>query len=432
MPRKGAWEVLQAVAAGAFAEIALDRAIRRYHVQGSDKKLLTELAYGTIRQRKLLDSWIDYLAKVEAVKQPPLLRWLLHLGLYQILKMDKVPPSAAVNTSVELAKQHGLQNLAPVVNALLRKASRLCDAGEGIPMPSTIIEKLAIQHSLPSWFIKELINWRGQKEAEAIAQACNRLPSIDLRVNRSKTNLQAMQLSLREAGIESVPIQGSPDGLEVKIGLGDITHWPGYKEGKWSVQDRSSQWIAPLLEAKPGDCILDACAAPGGKSTHLAEIVGNSGEIWSVDRSPRRLKKVSANALRLNISSLNYLVADASSLIELKPEWKGYFQRILVDAPCSGLGTLARNPDARWRMSPTKIDQLVDIQARLLKGVLPLLSCGGRIVYSTCTLHPEENCRQIERFISLNPCIQLKYQKQIWPDDKFSGDGFYAAVMDHI
>ena len=432
LPRKAAWDILQAVAAGAYAELALDRVIKKHQIVSNDKKLATELAYGAIRYRKLLDCWIDHLGKVKAVKQPPLLRWLLHIGLYQILKMERIPCSAAVNTTVELAKRNNLSELAPVVNALLRKAIRLLDSGKDIPTPSSVAEQLSINYSLPSWLIKELIDWRGVKGAEIIAQSSNRLPSYDLRINQCKTDVEKLSLTFNKAGIHSMPIKGSPDGLEVTSGFGDLTQWPGYKEGDWSVQDRSSQWIAPLLEPKPGEKILDACAAPGGKSTHLAEIIGDKGEIWSVDKSSKRLERVSANAMRLGINCLNLLVADASSLLELKPEWQGYFDRILLDVPCSGLGTLARNPDARWRMTQSKIDQLVPLQEKLLKTTLPLLSRGGRMVYSTCTINPNENTKQIERFVSLNKGIKLKFQKQIWPDSKVLGDGFYAAVMDYM
>ena len=147
--------------------------------------------------------------------------------------------------------------------------------------------------------------------------------------------------------------------MEVFPGFGEPIRWPGYDEGKWCVQDRSSQLIAPFLKPLPGDRILDACAAPGGKSTHIAELIGNEGEIWSIDRSSARLNKLLANSERLGTRCIQHLVADSKELLLIHPEWKGYFHRILLDAPCSGLGTLSRHPDARWRMNLENIEELV-------------------------------------------------------------------------
>ncbi|WP_086934867.1 16S rRNA (cytosine(967)-C(5))-methyltransferase [Prochlorococcus marinus] len=425
-----AWKVLQAVSAGAYAETALDQVLNKYSMKAIDKALTTEIAYGSIRQRKYLDSWIDNLAKISALKQPPRLRWLLHIGLYQIFLMERIPVSAVVNTTVQLAKNNNLNKLSSVVNGILRNAIRIREAGQGLPFKSNASEELAQSFSIPLWLANSLITWRGEQGAKSIAMAFNQPPAFDLRINRCKTNPRSVQEIFDKFGITSLPIKGCTSGLQITSGMGDLRKWPGYEGGEWSVQDRSSQWIAPLLEAEPGDRILDACSAPGGKATHLAELIDDNGEIWAVDRSPKRLQKVSENATRLGLNSLKCLAADASMLLDCKPHWKGYFQRILVDAPCSGLGTLSRNPDARWRMTPEKIDELIILQARLLRGVLPLLSPGGRIVYSTCTMHPEENFKQVGEFLALHPKVKLKYQNQIWPDDAQSGDGFYAAVID--
>tara|TARA_Y100001968_G_scaffold311105_1_gene332803 strand:+ start:12756 stop:14102 length:1347 start_codon:yes stop_codon:yes gene_type:complete len=432
LARKAAWDVLQAVSAGAYADIALDRVLKKYSLNDVDRALTTEIAYGSIRQMKLLDSWVDYFGKQPSYKQPPLLRLLLHLGLYQILKMDRIPSSAAINTSVELAKGCQLVKLAPVVNGLLRAADRLYRSGKEIPLPEKISERLAQEQSLPIWLTQELIHWKGETAAESIAIAFNKVPFFDLRVNRFCSTPLALKNELHEVGIESNCIDGVPDGLEVNTYSGDVRKLPGYKQGKWCVQDRSSQWVAPLLEPCPHDRVLDACAAPGCKSTHLAELMNDQGEIWAVDRSHSRLKRVLENAARLGVNSINTMHADSSNLLQENPNWEGYFQRILVDAPCSGLGTLARNPDARWRMSPVKVEELVLLQAKLLKSVIPLLAPGGRLVYSTCTLHPKENCQQIKNLLSTFSKLKLLNQKQIWPNSKSSGDGFYIAVLELI
>ena len=430
LPRRVAWDVLQAVAAGAYADLALERALRRHRLNSADRGLATEIAYGAIRQRQWLDAWLDRLGKVPSQKQPPQLRWLLHVGLYQLLRMERIPAAAAVNTAVELAKRSKLKRLTPVVNAVLRSARRAQEAAETLPVPEAAAERLALNHSLPLWLTQSLLQWRGEAGAVAVAQACNQVPSIDLRVNRLRSNLHEAQQALGESAVETLPIPGCSDGLQVLKGGGDLRQWPGYQQGYWCVQDRAAQWIAPLLDPQPGERILDACAAPGGKATHLAELMTDRGEVWAVDRSAGRLQRVVDNAARLGIQSVHPLEADATALLKLKPEWRGSFDRILLDAPCSGLGTLARHPDARWRITPVQIEGLLALQQSLLEGVLPLLAQGGRLVYATCTIHPAENEAQIKAFLGRHTELDLVVEEQRWPDPEVGGDGFYAAVLE--
>ncbi len=426
--RKAALEVIQAVGKGAFADIALERIFKLYSLKSIDKSLITELSYGAIRQRYFLDCWIDFFGKVPVKKQPPLLRWLLHLGLYQILKMERIPPSAAINTTVELAKTYHLTKLAPVVNGILRSALRRKERGYDLPKSKNPSIELAKNESLPLWLSDELIIWRGVEKACTIAKAFNTISPIDIRVNRLRADLKDVKEIFDSCGIHNQLIPNCPYGLEVSAGIGEPNKWPGYLEGKWSVQDRSSQLIAPFLAALPGEKILDACAAPGGKSTHIAELINNQGEIWSVDRSSRRSEKILANAERLGTTCLRLLIDDSNNLLSKNPKLEGYFHRILVDAPCSGLGTLSRHPDSRWRMNQDNIKDLVFVQSKLLNSVVPLLKSGGKLVYSTCTIHPDENFNQIKKFIEINSEFSLEYEKQIWPGEE-NGDGFYVAVL---
>ncbi|WP_115020004.1 16S rRNA (cytosine(967)-C(5))-methyltransferase [Synechococcus sp. UW140] len=428
-PRRIAWEVLEAVAAGAYADVALERALRGKSLASVDRGLVTELAYGAIRQRRWLDGWLDRLGRVPALKQPPRLRWLLHLGLYQLLFMQRIPAAAAVNTSVELAKQHGLARLAPVVNGLLRAALRARDLGEELELPLDPALRLALQQSLPDWFCQELQQWCSPEQAERVARACNQVPPLDLRVNRLRSSPAEVRAALEQAGLEVVPIPECPDGLQVLSSGGDLRRWPGYDEGHWCVQDRAAQWVSPLLDPQPGDKVLDACAAPGGKATHIAELMGDRGEVWAVDRSAGRLQRVAANAARLGTGCLQAMTADAAELLEHKPQWRSSFQRILLDAPCSGLGTLARHADARWRVSAATVAELLPLQTRLLEAMLPLLAPGGTLVYATCTIHPAENGDRIKAFLEGHPELTLTQQQQRWPDPD-GGDGFYAAVIE--
>ena len=427
--RKAALEVIQAVGAGAFADVALDRTFKVYSFKSVDKALITELSYGAIRQRYFLDRWIDFLGTISAKKQHPVLRWLLHLGLYQILKMERIPPAAAINTTVELTKTLRLKKLAPVVNGILRSALRSKERGILLPKSKNPSLELAKNHSIPLWLADDLIAWKGMEDAYKIAQSFNSVSPIDIRVNKLRADINDVRQIFETSGIENQFIPGCPFGLEVPAGVGEPKKWPGYEEGKWSVQDRSSQLIAPLLGPLAGENILDACAAPGGKSTHIAELINNDGKIWSVDRSSLRSKKISANADRLGTNCLQVVVADSNDLLIKYPEWRGFFDRILIDAPCSGLGTLARHPDARWRINKDNIQDLVSIQSQLLNSLSFLLKNQGTLVYSTCTIHPDENFNQIKKFLQLRSEFTLEYEKQIWPGEEESGDGFYIAVL---
>jgi 16S rRNA (cytosine967-C5)-methyltransferase len=218
-------------------------------------------------------------------------------------------------------------------------------------------------------------------------------------------------------------------GISLTGRSGDLRQLPGYEQGQWCVQDRAAQRIAPLLDPQPGERILDACAAPGGKSTHLAELMNNEGTVLALDRAEARLRRVDRNSERLGLTCIQPRHGDAATLAERAPEWRGSFDRILVDAPCSGLGTLARHADARWRIEPAAIDGLVLLQRQLLEGLLPLLKPGGRLVYATCTVHPRENSGLISAFLADHPSWQLLESWQLWPGGTVAGDGFFAAAL---
>jgi 16S rRNA (cytosine967-C5)-methyltransferase len=353
-----------------------------------------------------------------------------------------VPASAAVNTSVQLAKEAGFAQLAPVVNGLLRAVARAHNPHgaeadtprplhpwQGLALPDAAAASLALRHSLPPWLATQLLQWCRPEEAEAFGHSSNTPPALDLRINRRRSSRAEVLAAFGAAGLTARALDDQEWGLCLAAASGDLRGLPGFKEGHWCVQDRTAQAIAPLLAPQPGQRVLDACAAPGGKSTQLAELIDDQGEIWAVDRSEARLKKVVANAERLGMVSLQVLAADAADLLEIRPQWRGYFDRILVDAPCSGLGTLARHADARWRIQPDTIAELASQQQRLLERLAPLLQPTGRLVYATCTVHPQENGDVVAAFLACQPSWQLIHQQQWWPSAQ-AGDGFYAAVLE--
>jgi 16S rRNA (cytosine967-C5)-methyltransferase len=261
----------------------------------------------------------------------------------------------------------------------------------------------------------------------------NHTPALDLRVNQWRTDLATVQGALALAGIESTPIKEIPGALRLANHVGDITQLPGFGEGWWSVQDSSAQQVVQLLDPQPGERILDCCAAPGGKTTHIAEQLHNEGEVWALDRHAGRLRRVEANAQRLQLTCLQTRVVDLAVEDEDwahrdLPAW-GSVDRVLLDAPCSGLGTLHRHADARWQQSPQQIHSLVDLQARLLDRVARWVKPGGILVYSTCTLHPQENQAQIDAFLARTPGWQVDGSPiQIYPHRQ-DRDGFFMAKL---
>ena len=466
--------MLQAVQGGAYADIALERFLGPSGLAAADRGLATELAYGCVRQRRLLEAWIDALGRRPAAAQPPKLRSVLELGIYQLLFCQRVPAAAAVHTSVTLAQQLGLGRLAPVVNGMLRELLRRraaamahgaggdaatdpgavpgpggVEAGTGaerglqtsagpttlepwtgLQLPADPAASLGLRHSLPAWLAEELLRWRTAEQAEAFGRAANTAAPIDLRVNSLRASREQLLAELAAAGVRAEPLPELADGLSLADAPGDLRQLPGYAEGRWCVQDRHAQAIVPLLDPRPGQRVLDACAAPGGKATQIAALLQGSGEVWAVDRSAARLRRVAANAERLGMGQiLRPLEADATALTSLRPDWLGQFDRILLDVPCSGLGTLARHADARWRIDPDRIAELVLLQSQLLEGVAPLLAPGGCLVYATCTVEPRENGQRIAAFLADRPDWRLRLEQQWWPGGE-GGDGFYAAVID--
>ncbi len=432
LQRKASWEILLKVSSGIYSDKALERVLSNYKFNQLDIAFITELSFGCIRYRKFLDLWIDHTSKLSHKKQPPKLRWLLHVGLYQLLKMDKIPYSAAISTSVEVAKKTDLIGLSGVVNAVLRNASQKLENNDSPNIPNNELDRISYLESLPSWLVKEIIDWFGVSEASNIAASFNKRPTIDLRINPLKAKVDEILLALKKENIEASEIKDLKNGIELKTKSRSIKNLPGYKEGKWIIQDRSSQWVATLLDPQKGDKILDACAAPGSKTTHLAEMIEDKGEIWAFDRSEIRLKILNENLNRLNIKSVKVHKEDSTNLINLKPDLNFYFDKILIDAPCSGIGTFARNPDARWSLNENKIDQLILLQEKLLNSIFPLLKKTGKLVYSTCTICPRENNLLIKKFLKNNHNINLVSEKQILPSKFNSGDGFYAAVMNYL
>lgn len=386
----------------AYTDFALNRILKSVgksaEISQTNRSFACELVYGTVRRQRTLDALIDSLGKKKAAQQPPDLRIILHLGLYQLRYLDRIPASAAVNTSVELAKSFGLNRLSGVVNGLLRSYIRQSESADPLKLPAEENTKLGIQHSFPDWIVA---NWLEQLPTEEVAQLLawfNQAPKVDLRVNTLKTTVVDVHQAFTAAEIKANVIPGLPQGLRLE-GAGDVTKLPGYKEGWWVIQDSSAQLVSHLLNPQPGETIIDACAAPGGKTTHIAELMGDNGRIIACDRSAKRLNKVRENAARLKLTSIEIEPGDSCE----REEFVNLADKVLLDAPCSGLGTLHKRPDIRWRNTDQSIIQLYELQRKLLKQTATWIKPKGVLVYATCTLNILENEKVIQSFLDEHP-----------------------------
>ena len=382
----------------AYTDIALNRVIKTVdkslNISQVDRSFACELVYGTVRRQRTLDTLIDLLGKKKAVQQPPDLRIILHLGLYQLRYLDRIPTAAAVSTSVELAKTNGIAKLSGVVNGLLREYLRQAKSRDPLQLPIDPVTRLGVKHSFPDWIVETWLEQLSIEEVDQLLAWFNQSPKIDLRVNTLQTTITEVEAEFKSAGISVDRIPSLPQGLRLE-GAGDITKLPGFKQGWWIIQDSSAQLVTHLLDPQPGETIIDACAAPGGKTTHIAELMRDQGQIIACDRDAKRLIKVRENAARLKLKSIKIEVGDSRNF----NQFVNIADRVLLDAPCSGLGTLHKRPDIRWRQTAQSTNELFKLQRELLEHAALWVKPKGILVYATCTLNLLENEKVIQSFL---------------------------------
>ena len=418
---------------GAWADAALQAQISRDGLSRPDAALCSRIVYGVLQNQLLLDFYIGaYCSQKPDHLQPPLLE-ILRIGAYQILFLDKVPDSAAVNTSVELAKKAKRGQAAGLVNAVLRKISQNKNHLPPIPDRDEIAY-LSVRYSHPRWLVKRLLALLGRAETEELLAVNNSPAPITAQVNTLRSTPEQVAADLAAAGVRA---EETLPGCLILSGTGDLEGLEPFREGKFYIQDPAARLAVTAAGLNPGDRVLDVCAAPGGKSFAAAMDMGDRGSILSCDLHENKLKRIREGAARLGITCLETAAADGRNF---RPEWEAAFDAVLVDAPCSGLGIIRKKPDVRYK----KLDSLFAmpvIQRAILDNAARYVRPGGTLLYSTCTILPEENQEITDGFLAEHPDFSMTPfvlplesvgecdgHLTLWPH-RHGTDGFYICRM---
>lgn len=414
--RQTAYEILNKIQRDdSYSNLALDSALDRAEIDIKDKRFVSALVYGVTERRITLDYNLSLYLSQPLKKLKPQVLTALRLGAYQILFMDKVPDSAAVNESVKLVKKNGAAFAAGLVNAVLHKTVK-----NGLKTDGS----MSVKYSAPEWLCKMWCDSYGRENAEKILEASFGSVDNTLRVNTTKTTAEELCTILSEEGFECEKSESVENCLTVKNG-GAIHKSKAYTDGLFHVQDTASQLCCKALGACDGDTVIDICAAPGGKSFTLSEMMNNSGRVISCDIYSQRLKLISDGAERLGLTDIETVENDGSKYNSKLPS----ADKILCDVPCSGLGVIRKKPEIRFKKSE-EVDKLFDLQYSILCISSRYLKIGEKLVYSTCSLNPEENERVIEKFLSEH--AEFRSVRVLPEVKRYDGDTDYLTLMPHI
>ena len=409
----------------AYADLSLHHHLAQSRLGAPDRGLATEIVYGTLRWRGRIDWLLEQLLERPMDRLEPVVASALRVGAYQLLFTDRIPASAAVDEAVRCVRALGVERATGLVNAVLRRLSKE-HAEMALPqLADDPIAHLTHALSLPGWIARRWLDAYGAEQAAALAEASNARPPLTVRANTRVISRDDLLEELAPRFPDATPCAYARDGI--RLGRkGDPQRDPAFLAGRFTVQDEAAQLILDLLDPRPGELILDTCAAPGGKTTGIAERLDGRGGVLALDRKRERLALVARTARRLDLPGVHTLERDASqSLEDLPGDWAAdlagssepreplRFDRILCDVPCSGLGTLRRNPDARWRVSETAPADLARIQQQILERSAAALGPGGCLVYSTCTLTPEENEDIVRAFLRARPSFRIASRDEL-------------------
>jgi 16S rRNA (cytosine967-C5)-methyltransferase len=399
-----------------YLERLLDNEMRNSDLTGPDKALLYEIVHGVVRWMGRLDWVLNGFYKGQFSKAIPNLKNGLRVALYQIMFLDRVPDFAVVNEAVEFVKKLQGQKPADLTNAILRNIIR---SKNGIRYPDPeedLPGYLAAYYSHPSWMVKRYLARFGREATEKLLAANNEKPFLTLKINALKTNPEEFRQLLNKVNLRFRAGRYLPEFFKLQ-NLTNITAWEYYSEGYFNIQDESAGLACRLLDVRPGMRILDMCAAPGGKTAYIAGLMHDEGEIIAIDRFEARLKIMERNIKRLDIKSINLVETDA---LEYSDEG---FDRVLADVPCSGTGTMCKKPDIKWKKDLLDIRRMTELQYKLLEKAASLVKPQGTVVYSTCSIEPEENGDIVNKFIDAHPEFKLESAAGSFPGEIVDTNG---------
>ncbi len=388
---------------GAYSNISINRYLEAGRFKDVDRAFITELVYGTIKWKLTLDHYIEQFSSVKLKKLSPWILNILRMGAYQLFYTDRVPPSAACNESVKLAKRYGHKASGGFVNAVLRNMAR---SPERLKLPDrerNLAEHLSIKYSHPGWMVKEWLDRFGEEFTEKLLDSNNRAPDLVVRVNTLKTDRDGLMEALRQEGLEVEEGKYAAEAVIIKNTV-SVARLKAFKEGLFQVQDESSMLVAHILDPRPGELVMDACSAPGGKATHIAQLMNNEGTVIARDIHEHKISIIEENASRLGINIIKAEIFDAEDTDET---YIGKADRVLVDAPCTGLGIIRRKPDIKWTRSIEDRDEIVRLQMKILDAASRHVRPGGVLVYSTCTIEPRENQDVVRWFLESHPEFRI-------------------------
>ncbi len=410
----------------AYSNIALNEIIKenRKSLNEKDIGFISEIVYGTVTWKLSIDSIIRKFSSIRLKKISPWIINILRMGVYQIVFLDKIPKSAAVNESVNLAKRYGHKSSSNFVNAILRKIEK--SDYEEFSRIENSCERLSKMYSMPEWIVEKLLDENEVKEVEEICKSSNLRPKISIRINKLKTNKKELTAKLTEKDI--IVEEGLVEDFLIVSKMKNIENLREFKEGLFTIQDEAAGVIPMVLEPKENEYILDACSAPGGKTTFLAEMMNNNGKIDAFDIHEHRLKLINETAERLGINIIKTKQQDGMIYEE---EYCQRYDKILLDVPCLGLGVLRRKPDIKWQKNKEDINEIVEIQYKILENCSKYLKNGGSLVYSTCSIIDEENVGVINKFLKNNPefLIEEINMEKIKYFEKFKHYNKYIKVV---
>lgn len=405
----------------AWSPQVLPKAAEKYGLDGRDSALCTRLCLGVLQKAALLDFYIGCYCTTPAARLEPQILDILRLGVCQLLFMDRIPVNAAVHESVELAKNTN-EKAAGLVNAVLRRVAENKNALPDIPGAGTARE-LSIRYSHPLWLCDKIVSEHGYDFAKDFFQANNQEPELTVSVNTCRTTVNDCLQRLRDAGYDAAQSERSPYSIHISC-TGSITELPGFEQGHFFVQDEAAAMAVGCVCPRPGMRVLDGCSAPGGKSLLSAVLMENRGEILSCDLHEKKLRLIDENAARLGLDIIRTVPMDASKPYE---NFRNAFDLVIADVPCSGLGVIRKKPEIRYKPQGD-VENLPQVQRRILGGLAGCVRPGGELLYSTCTILREENEAVVEDFLAGNKEFRMEQMRTLWPHIDGT-DGFFICRM---